>query len=85
MKKTIITLTILITSFFCFGQKQDVKPDTATYILIGKIGDFQLLYKALISAGDVTPNQFKALASWIEKIQALPSKEADKPKEKPKN
>jgi len=61
-----------------FSQKE--KPKDTTYALVGKIGDFQLLYKAVSSPGDVTPNQITALLAWIQKVQALPPKE-----EKPKN
>lgn len=85
MKKTIITLTVLIASIACFSQKE--KQDTSTYVLIGKLPDFQLLFKAIATPDDITKNDAKALAAWIQKIQALPDpKPAIKPKdEKPKN
>lgn len=43
----------------------------STYVLGGKLQDFQLLFKAVTSPGDVTPNQISALTAWIQKIQLL--------------
>jgi len=70
MKKTLVIAAILISSL-AFGQKKDsikIEKDT-TYILQGKLQDFQLLYLAVTSPGDVTPNQQKAVAAWIEKAR----------------
>ena len=87
MKKTIITLTILTASVFCFGQNQYVKPDTTTYYLLGKIGDFQLLLKAIMYPGQMSREDISKAVEIINSLQriTLTSKEADKPKEKPKN
>lgn len=49
------------------------KKDTSTYILKGKLEDFQLLYKTVKQPRDVTPNEQDAIAKWIEAIK--PEKE----------
>jgi hypothetical protein len=55
------------------GKKaKEVKADTTDFVLLGKFQDFQLLFTAVVSPGDVTPNQIQALAAWVRKIQVLP-------------
>lgn len=51
-------------------SKEAEKMDT-TYVLRGDFPDFQLLYRAVKSPGDITPNQMSALAAWIEKVQMV--------------
>lgn len=46
------------------------KMDTS-YVLGGKLPDFQLLYRAVTSPGDITRDQIIALAAWIEKVQMV--------------
>lgn len=70
--KKIIILLILIAPNVSFGQQ---KEDTSTYILKGRLSDFQLLYKSVTQPKDVTPNQQEAVADWIKTIKP----------EKPKN
>lgn len=58
-----------------FAQKKDSaakkEPVDTTYILGGNFPDFQLLYKAVTSPNDVTPNQISALAAWIQKVKMV--------------
>ena len=74
MKKVIIAVALLILSFASFAQKDSNKvnqqKDTLYYI-VGKMENFQLLYSALKSPGDVTPNQVSALLVWIDKNLAI--------------
>lgn len=78
MKKVITMLMLISFTMLAFGQKKDttkVQPlDTATYVLMGKIADYELLFAAVTRPGDVTRNQIEALAAWIRRIQALPTK-----------
>jgi len=78
MKKLIIATGILLLSAAVFAQKKDTvkqappAKDTLYYI-VGKIENYQLLYTALKTPGDVTPNQVTALLLWIEKnLQVVP-------------
>lgn len=71
MKKAI---TVLLIMFSISAAAQTKKPepvtqvvDTATYFLVGKVDAFTLLFKALATPGDVTPNQVNALLQWIDK------------------
>lgn len=75
MKKTITTIIICLSMTMAFGQTKESavkkEPVDTTYILGGNFPDFQLLYKAVISPGDVTPNEMKALAAWIQKVKMV--------------
>ncbi len=69
MRKIFLSICIILISITSFSQTQ--KPDTATYQLIGKIDDFKLLYAAITSPDDVTANQKKAIAKWLESIKII--------------
>jgi hypothetical protein len=71
MKKILIILTVIFASVVSFSQTKD----TANYVLVGKLSDFQLLFKYVTTPDDVTKNEARALAAWIQKIAALPPKE----------
>lgn len=82
MKKTILLIAIILISVVSFSQTEKSKPakDT-TYYILGTMPDFTLLYRAITSPGDITPNQLQALAKWIQSLKPLPEpKDADKPK-----
>lgn len=85
MKKFILISVLMLTiASFAGAQNKSIanikdqirpvpagpKQDTA-YVLVGRIPDFQLLYRAIVSPGDVTPNQAKALAEWLNKVQMI--------------
>ena len=70
MKRTIISITIIILSLNCFSQTQ--KADTSNYHLVGKLDDFKLVYAAIMQPDDVTANQKKAIAKWLETIKVMP-------------
>lgn len=78
MKKIIITVlfALLLVNSNAQSKKDTTKAavDTSTlYFLVGKLPDFNFLYSALKSPGDVTPNQVNAILVWIEKnVQAVP-------------
>jgi hypothetical protein len=59
-----------------------IKTDSTTYVLFGRTPDFQLLYKAIVFPGDVTPNQSRALAEWIAKAPMLSTAVSDTTKKK---
>lgn len=88
MKKTIITTTlILLFSLSAFAQRvEQPKQDTATYLLVGKLNDFKLLFATITTPDDVTVNQKKAVAEWVNKgLQMIPPKKdstTNKPKTK---
>lgn len=72
--RKLITILLIAISFNATAQKKpDATPvakpavDTATYALLGKADAFTLLFKALATPGDVTPNQLNALLVWIDK------------------
>ena len=66
MKQLLIILTILTSSFIVNAQKRDT-----VYVLNGYIKDFQLLYSAVVTPKDVTPNQVEAILRWIESIKPI--------------
>lgn len=75
MKKSILILLLLI-SIVGYGQNkapliQPQKPDTSLYFIVGNINDFKLLFAAIQSPNDVTPNQVKALLNWINKFEPI--------------
>ena len=72
MKKilTAIALMICMTSV---AQTDTTKKQPKQYYLIGEIGAWQLLYKAITTPGDVTPNQVKSLAEWMDRIREIPA------------
>lgn len=82
MKKLILVIGILFLSASAFAQKKDSvvtkQPTDTLYYVVGKIENFQLLYAAVKSPGDVTPNQVAALLVWIEKNVAMIPKEENK-------
>lgn len=47
------------------------KQDTAMYILLGRIENFQLLYKAVKTPDDITRGQAKMLADWIDRVSKI--------------
>jgi len=65
MKKIILAIFISLFSLISYAQK-----DTA-YALVGKLPEFNLLYLAIQSPGDVTPNQSKFLLEWLNKLQMI--------------
>lgn len=73
MRKIILSFFILTATLANAQQPKD----TASYVLIGKFQDFELLFKSVLTPGDVTPNQQKALAEWIKSIQAIPVRKED--------
>lgn len=75
MKKSILILLLLISGI-AYGQNkspliQPQKPDTSLYFIAGNINDFKVLFTAIQSPGDVTPNQVKALLNWINKYELI--------------
>ena len=68
MKKLLIIPFVLIVIGLSAQKKDSVNIDTS-YILTGKLSDFRLLYAAVKTPRDVTPNQQDALAKWIEGIK----------------
>lgn len=66
MKKIIVILLAFLASN-SFAQQQ--KADTSTFILKGKLPYFQLMYKAVVSPDDVTPNQKRAVLKFIEELK----------------
>lgn len=75
MKKLLIAFTISIIMISAAnaqtGNQNQQKQDTSTYALVGKMENFQLLYRALVNPGDVTPNQLKALSEWVTRIRII--------------
>ena len=80
MKKVIIAVALSILSFTSFAQKDSVKVKDTLYYIVGKMENFQLIYGALKSPGDVTPNQINALLVWIDKNLAILPQQNVKPK-----
>lgn len=75
MKKSILVLLLLISGI-TYGQSKaplvkPAKPDTSLYFIAGNINDFKLLFAAVQSPNDVTPNQVKALLNWINKYELI--------------
>jgi hypothetical protein len=80
MKKTLIAIALLLALSPVFAKPKTEQPkNDTTYYLLGRITDFQLLFRAVTTPGDVTPNQVKAIVEWISQIKALPPKEMTKP------
>lgn len=76
-------LSILIAAFLISlssRAQSDTTRKDSSYVLTGKLTDFQLLYAAINSPGDVTPNQIKYLSTWLQTLKK--NQEADKPKNK---
>ena len=82
MKQVLIIAAIIFSSVVNGQTSKDTtsklkivapkyEPKDTTYVLGGNIPDFQLLYKAVTSPNDVTPNEMKALAAWIQKVQMI--------------
>ena len=70
--KKVITVLMIMFSLWATAQTKKPEPvkqaaDTSTYALVGKVDAFALLFKALATPGDVTPNQLNALLQWIDK------------------
>lgn len=65
MKKLIIALFLFATIQTLAQQKAD----TSTFILKGKITDFELMYRAVSSPDDVTPNQKRSVLKFIEGLK----------------
>ena len=90
MKKTVLFIAMAFVFSTSFAQTQPVdttKKDPVQY-LPGRESTFSLLYTALLSPDDITPNQKKALAEWILKQRVTvpePKKEELPVKMKPKN
>lgn len=68
MKKILIVCIFSVLSIMSFGQVAPQK-DTASYVLQGKIDDFQMLFLGLQSPGDITPNQKEHLLEWIKTLK----------------
>ena len=63
----IIFLAIAIgLSVTGFSQAKPEPKDTATYFLPGKLDDFKALFAAINSPDDISNNERKALAKWIQ-------------------
>jgi len=85
MKKMILLACIAFT-LSAQAQQKPVQPkaDTAKpiqkYFLIGTLDNYRLLFSAVSTPGDVTPNQQKLLMDWINagltelKTDTLPKK-----------
>lgn len=65
MKKT-ITIAFILLATNSFAQQ---KVDTSNFILKGKLADFELMYKAVASPDDITPNQKRAVLKFIEGLK----------------
>lgn len=63
-------LLLLLISSVCFAQKPQPK-DTANYFLVGKLADFQLLYKAVADPDNVTRKQVSDLAHWLVQARMI--------------
>lgn len=79
MRKKMFTCLVLIC--LSIGAMAQSKPGVDTskakapevFFLIGDLSTWQLLYKAVATPMDVTPNQQSALMDWINKrLQAVP-------------
>ncbi len=82
MRKLITTIFILFSTYSFSQTQQPI--DTTTYHLTGKLSDFNLLFSALTQPDDITTNQKKALAAWIQKdTQPLYKKDSVTVKELP--
>lgn len=84
MKKVFLMIAVAVSLSASAQTQKPVtkapanKPVTDTtkaepgFYLLGRLDDFKLLYTILVSPGDVTPNQVKGVAEWINKgIQPL--------------
>ena len=81
--KFILTALIILFSLSAYTQTQP-KVDTANYVLIGKMPDFKLLFMAITQPDDVTANQKKSVAEWINKgLQVLNAPKVDSTKTLP--
>lgn len=80
MKKTITVISLLLIAVisnaqtnesYTHGFKKKIYSDSiafkrdTSYVLKGKLSDFQILYTYLKSPGDVTPNQLNAILKWV--------------------
>ena len=65
--KQLLTIVFIFLASNSFAQQQ--KQDTSTFILKGKLADFEIMYKAVASPDDVTPNQKKEVLKFIEGIK----------------
>lgn len=83
MKTITIIAAFLFISLSCFSQ-QAQKYDTSTYVLVGKLNDFRLLFATITTPDDVTPNQKKMVLDWMSKGLQVIKSDTTKPKEKPK-
>lgn len=86
MKKTIIAISILLTSVICFGQKPEekqIKKDSVV-VLTGNIQAFIILYDLLVNPDNISVNQKKMVVDWISKWLMIMPKELfeKKPKQK---
>lgn len=65
--KQIITIAFIFLATTSFAQQQ--RQDTSNFILKGKLADFELMYKAVASPDDVTPNQKRSVLKFIEGLK----------------
>lgn len=81
MKKLLFAIVLALTASASSAQSGKQKPATdSIFVLAGKLQDFQLLYRAVESPGDVTPNQSKAILDWIKGIRLIPVSDTTKRK-----
>lgn len=89
MKQFIIAFALITITLTASAQKKDtIAKKEPMFFLIGKLPDYELLLRAIVSPGDVTPNELRGLAQWINQIKPLPEEKqkVEAPKvEKPKN
>jgi hypothetical protein len=75
MKKTTLIISMILITGFCFGQKnsnplsqqKDSTAAPATYVITGPAEIFRLLYTCVNNPDDITNNQRKKLADWMNK------------------
>jgi len=77
MKKSIIISVLILITGIVNAQTQQPKNDT-TYVIKCKAQELQLLYLAVTSPKDVTPNQVE----YLQKLIAAYKPEADSVKVK---
>lgn len=79
-----MVLAVLI-SFSASAQQKPVtdttKKQQEAYFLMGTLEGFKLLFTAVNSPGDVSPNQLKLLSEWISTgVQKVPAADSTKKK-----
>lgn len=75
MKKLLIIASLFLTISVNAQkvQKPTQKTDSTLFYLVGKLADWQLLYKAVTEPGKITRDEIVELIIWINRLQPIPT------------